>query len=249
MATNKAYQWFPKNETAYYNFPVSILEGFIRQPWKTFENMLSWAAYEYMKKVRDKYGDAMPVQNLVRTAEDFLGFKCNLDEYEYYQRSGEVYLENKGARTGISRRLFWKINESGKISEPDKVALLAYLAAKSILGRKTYCKTNDLFLFARMKGRDKAFCDEKELKKECGGALSGYFTRRKRDTIRRRLAEDFGMAVYSYHQRGYYISTKMELKQLILAVEKNRKCGAEAYKKKVSEVRNMVLDRLGKKPP
>lgn len=250
--TRKDWQLLVTNNNSYYNFPVSILEGFIRDTQGTLEKMLMWAAYDWIKKYSiDKKGKAKFSIQAMRDVQDMLGFRipCDTDEYHFYKACAGIYSRYKGARTGISRRLYWELRDKGFIDDADKVVVLAFLAGKSILGKKDYCKTNDLLLFARMNGLDKPYKNEDELREKSHIVISAHFTRRRRDTIRRRLAEEFHLQSYSNRDRGYYISSKFTLEQLIEVVEVSRKSSSGTFKKKISDTRNRVLAKLAKKPP
>lgn len=250
--TNRNWQIIVTNDTSYYNFPVSILEGFIRDTQGTLEKMLMWAAYDWIKRYAiDKRGNAKYSVQAMREVQDLLGFRipCDTDEYHFYKACGQVYSRYKGARTGIIRKLYWELREKTFIEDSDKVTLLYFLGAKSILGRKDYCKTNDLLLFARMNGLDKPFRNEEELREKSHVVISAHFTRRRKDTLKQRLTEEFHIQVYSFRDRGFYISSKLTMEQLVEAVESNRKSSRGSFKKRISETRDKVLAKLAQKPP
>ncbi len=234
-----------KEKLIYYNFPIPILHGFMDHTFKVLELLIEWAAYDYIKKnLKDDDNSGFPVWDKIDEAADALGFTFSMESEDYYHLCGEIYSKYKGSRSGISCKLYWEVRKRAEtMSKSDKVLLLAFFAVKSILGNKLYCKTNDLLLFARMNGANKAFSSDEEALKNLHPDLAVHYTRRKRETIRIRLAEVFHINSYSYHDRGYYISSKLSLEKLIEEVEMHRKGTAEAYKKKLADTRKAVLER------
>lgn len=249
MEISKDWQVLPTNDTSYYNFPVSILQDFIRDTQEGLDKMLKWAVYDWVKKYSVEHGKVRYKENTMREILESLGIHTSVNFYTFYKACGQVYSKYKGARTGIARKHYWELVERGFIGEADKVLLLSFLAAKSIIGRKEYCKTNDLLLFARMNGFDAAFHDVEELNEKGHLLIRRYYTRRRRDTIKMQLAETFHIVTYSNHDRGYFISSKLSLEELIEVVETSRKNSTGTYKKKVSHTRDLVLARLAQKPP
>lgn len=247
-----------KKALVYYNFPVSFLGNLLYEPPETFNLIMAWATYDYIKSHAEtnSLGCAESLQGktgwkMIEPAMEALRYrKEGVDLYQWYKYCGEIYSSNKGARTGLSHNDYWEFaNRFNSMPIKTKVVWLAFLAAKSILGNVNYCKTNDLMLFARMNGRQKAFQDECELEQNSHPDIASFYTRRKRETIRRELADKFHINTYSFHDRGYFISRNLSLKKLIEVVESNRETTVKQHKNEVAETRAIVLAALGKKPP
>ena len=126
----------------------------------------------------------------------------------------------------------------------EKMGKNLYFHYKNGNGEITYLN----FYKRAMRGM-KPYKNEDELREKSHIVISAHFTRRRRDTIRRRLAEEFHLQSYSNRDRGYYISSKFTLEHLIEVVEGNRKSSSGTFKKKISDTRNRVLAKLAKKPP
>lgn len=243
-----------KEESVFFNFPVSLLDELLDYPSGTFEKMLAWASYDYIlrnQEINEHGSDSLHGETgwkRIKPAAQALQYTHNGNMVKWYKYCGEIHNTYKGARTGLSQKQYWELREGfTSMLDEDKVVLLAFLAAKSILGSKVYCKTNDLLLFARMNGLDKAFANNQELKYKSHPVIASFDTRRKKETIRRRLIDDFHINCYSNHDRGYYISSKLSLNKLAEVVEANRKNTIKTHKNKVAAARAMALAKL--KPP
>ena len=57
------------------------------------------------------------------------------------------------------------------------------------------------------------------------------------------------MAIYSNHDRGYYISSKLSLNKLAVLVESSRKDTIKSHKDKLAAARALALAKLAEKPP
>ncbi len=258
----------------YYNFPITLLAGILDNPDGVFRDILAWATYDYIKRTQGENENGTKVLNgamgyrKIELAIENMDYPAERRNYTqgqlewWYRHCGEVYATYKGPRVGISRDKYWQLRERFAESpeeinsntypydfDTERVMWLAFLAMKSIVGNKGYCKTNDLMLFARMNGRSKAFASEADLKANSHPLIASYYTRKKRGTIRRKLAAEFHTATYSHHDRGYYASTRLSLEKLIEAVESKRHISENCYNAKMRDTRDRVLAKLGKKPP
>lgn len=245
-----------KEESVFFNFPASLLGELLDYPSRTFEKMLAWATYDYIKQHEKEGMTGYKALNgetgwkRIKPAAEALQYTYNGNMVEWCKFCGEIHKNYKGARTGLSQKQYWELREGFTLMvDEDKVVLLAFLAAKSILGNKVYCKTNDLMLFARINGLDKAFANNHELMSKAHPVIASFNTRRKKETIRRRLADEFHIQCYSNHDRGYYISSKLSLNKLAEVVETSRRCTIKNHKKKLADARAMALAKLAQKPP
>jgi hypothetical protein len=153
-------------------------------------------------------------------------YQCAQDVWNKYHKSGAM------AKTGISKKMFFdfKLNEK---SDFDKICLLAFLALKSIIQDQTYAKIDNQYLLSRMDGSQKSIPIERlseEVKK--------YSTRHHLDSIKYELKINWHLVYFSKHTRGFYVSFKLSLVDLIVIAEKRRK----SYKLKVQkDIENEAL--------
>lgn len=242
----------------YFNVPIAMLDGFCDRPRQRLCDMLAWATYATVKRIRAKDGNEYGYK-VIKKAMEEMGYKHNGNEFDYYNVCGEIYSRTKGATAGITAENFFKMyNATEKATETEKVYFLASLALRSILGKKTYCKTNYKMMFARMNGRQKAYDTDEELKEQSHPTLTKHYTRRKVMTIRRALSERYGVATYSIQgERGFYISDKMTLEELIKTVESGGRLkpkSARDYAKEIRVIRDKVRAEIkaqetDRKPP
>lgn len=225
----------------YCNFPVSMLEGF-------FDNMHS--------RLKDIEGFGL----ILLSDKDQMDFYTVMEltgtafKEEDEQECWKVFLKNMhsaSAKTGIEFKKLHSYQRSaadGKLNDEEAMLLLAFLAAKSIVGNKAIVKTNDLMLFARMNGRSRAFANDEELMLQSHPRVSAFYTRRKRERLRARMASVMHVLVYAPKNcRGYYLSAKYKtLDALALAVESGRKPPATpaAYRRLQAEARARAIKRL-----
>lgn len=245
-----------KEESVYYNFPVSLLGELLDYTSEPFQKILAWATYDYIKN-HEKEGEhgyntfqGETGWKSIKPAVEALQYSHKGNMVQWYKYCGEIYKNHKGARTGLSHSQYWELRDNfSKMFDEEKVVWIAFLAAKSILGNKVHCKTNDLLLFARMNGLSGAYSSDTEVKSKSHPLIARFFTRRKRETLRRILADKFHMAIYSNHDRGYYISSKLSLNKLAVLVESNRKDTIKSHKDKLAAARALALAKLAEKPP
>jgi len=245
-----------KEESVYYNFPVSLLGELLDYTSETFQKILAWATYDYIKnhEVEGEHGyntlQGETGWKSIKPAVEALQYSYTENMVQWHKYCGEIYKNYKGARTGLSQSQYWELRECfSSMLDEEKVVWLAFLAVKSILGNKVHCKTNDFLLFARMNGLSSAYSSDTELKEKSHPVPASFYTRRKRETLRRILADKFHMAIYSNHDRGYYISTKLSLNKLAEVVESNRKSTIKTHKQKLADARALALAKLAQKPP
>lgn len=245
-----------KEESVYYNFPVSLLGELLDYTSETFQKILAWATYDYIKnhEVEGEHGyntlQGETGWKSIKPAVEALQYSYTENMVQWYKYCGEIYKNYKGARTGLSQSQYWELRECfSSMLDEEKVVWIAFLAVKSILGNKVHCKTNDFLLFARMNGLSSAYSSDTELKVKSHPVPASFYTRRKRETLRRILADKFHMAIYSNHDRGYYISTKLSLNKLAEVVESNRKSTIKTHKQKLADARALALAKLAEKPP
>lgn len=202
------------SKTIYLNFPITIIKDIFDNSKGTFRDIAYWAAADVMNSLKG-YHQLAKLMEAKRVLQ--LSFQVN---QSICQLCLDIQKKYSGARTGISKEHLIYLNRCwGFIKDSDKVLWLAFIAAKSILGNKVKCQTNDLMLFARMNGLNRAFSNEVDLLEHSHPIIASFYTRRKRDTLRKRLAEEFHINTYSNHNRGYHISRKLSCEKLKELVE------------------------------
>lgn len=215
-----------------------VLEG-----WKDKKEFLKDVLYFHIQNHADKLEDLneyeeTEAQRFKRSA-DFWGVEMQGCVESRCQRGESLLCEFEDAKVyvGISTDIFWSFYNSDK-SQFEWECLVAFLALKSILGKKTYCKSNNGLLYARMSGSESVNNDSITL------------TRFHRDKIICELENNWGLKYYSRYTKGFYFGFDIGINDLVFEAEKRRKSTKEKLRndeKKKALVE--ALKRLDSTPP
>lgn len=221
------------NTERYFNFPIQFLNGFMYDTETILLNIQCYALYDYYLKIYK--GSAI---DRIEASAKF--FNLSLKNSEYFLNYAENIYEKSPAnapKVGLNLSIYWDFYKNDK-TEFDKICLLGFLGIKSILGDKAYYKLTNKNWLSRMDGKPKAVNDYLELSDE----IQKYANEYQLKKIKMALRENWGLVTYSNHNRGFYVSFTIDLKQLITIAEKNRKAIKEKqYKEKEKEILKEVL--------
>lgn len=226
------------NENAkYFNFPVQLLSGFPDEKTKVLDNIFDYAIYSRSITLE---GDA---ETTIKDACKF--FEVTTGNHRRTRQNGEELFNSirpGSPMVGISVKMFFEYYSNQKSGFED-VCLLAFLALKSIVQAKAYCKVTNSYMLCRMDGNAQSFQDENNLSE----AIRKYSTRRMLDKIKKELQLNWNVNYYSYYTRGFYVSIdqKITLDKLVFEVEKRRKSTKEKQlKQKKDEARRHAIEQL-----
>ena len=190
----------------YFNFPVELLSGFINNTEKVLSNILDYCLAYYMQQYNESLDEAAEY------------YKISLGNPQATLRNGQALLSSTTDKrlTGLNLQVFWDFHDHRK-SGFDKVVLLAFLAAKSMIGSKQYYKLTcqDMWL-ARMLGKPDNYTIHKE------DEIAAYCSRYKFTQVKVELQTSYKLVIYSYHTRGQYISTTLSVEQLAKIAESRK---------------------------
>ena len=229
------------NNERYLNFPIQLLAGFITDTRKTLDNIVSYSVYEYALKL--EHGtELQKIKDSAKYYDMRLGsIKHSLDNGKLLYNS----VANNSPKVGMNLSIWWDFYKNEK-TEFDKVCLLGFLAIKSILGNKSYCKVTNLYLWARMDGKTNTIDNVSELSNE----IRKYANRYQTENIKSELILNWHLIYYSRYTRGFYVSLKMSLEDLIFEAEKKRKSTKDKQQKQLqNEALKKALERLKPEPP
>ena len=221
-------------ELQFYHFPVAVLANGITE--RTLFQMVQYYICSYMEENEVTFAEACKELCLENWNED----DCRTT-FEYYK--------NCRAKTSISRDLYWQWRNKVKTeSEYSKLLLLAFLAVKSIVGRKDYAITNYDFLLARMAGdnvpRYKTHKGKKVL--ILPPHIKPINTRRKHEQLRDDLLHYHVTTWGRRGRRGFAISTKLKDVELALLIETNGpKPKAQLRKERIDKVKAILKELQG----
>lgn len=218
----------------YYNFPITVVAGFMGDPHAALRRMIAWPTYEALKIYTSlDRGE----QRLIYAMDELKYIVEDETKQDWYHFCGETYRQYKGPRCGVSRKMWLEATESVDYwREDEKVLFLGSLAAKSIQGNKPYALTCNSQMCARMNGRATTYASDEEMREQSDPLILRYFSRKRWQRMRRDLDHQYRVATYSQrNMRGYYISTKMPLDRLAKAVVRKRAKTAKSYAERMRE--------------
>ena len=226
----------------FFNFPIMMMQG-VLEGWKDKKEFLKDVLYFHIENHAQKIEDLneyeeTEVQRFKRSAE-FWGVKMSGNIERSYERGAELIAEFETSKVfvGISTEIFWNFYNENK-TDFEWECLAAFLALKSILGNKTFCKSNNGLLYARMSGYESADVNSITL------------SRFHRDKIIQELEDNWNLKYYSRYTKGFYFGFDIGINDLVFEAEKRRKSTKEKLrndekKKALAE----ALKRLGSTAP
>lgn len=221
----------------YFNFPIQLLNGFMIDAKKVLNDISNYAVYENSLKL--ELGTEL---EKMKASASF--YNINLGSIPSSLKNGKSLYNstygNNSPKVGLSMMIFWDFYKNEK-TEFDKICLLCFLGLKSIIGRKSFCKVTNLYLWARMDGKANTIVSVNELSNE----VIKYANRYQSETIKNELILNWHLIYYSRYTRGFYVSFKMSLEDLIFEAEKKRKSIKEKQQKEIQkEALKKALERL-----
>lgn len=222
-----------EKEKRYFNFPIAILNDFFIDKEKSFNSMLHFALYDHAYN-KLKYGTLLD-----RFIESSKYHNVSIGNPKASLSLGEeIYQEFEGQKVkiGIETGMYWEfLNEEKTPFEYN--CLIAYLGIKSILQKQAYCKVTNLYWLSRMDGWSSPMSLE-DLSEPIRNLANEYQLKK----LKFELMENWGIINYGRYTRGFYVSSKLKLEDLIYEVEKKRK--ARKFKKQQEEKKTALAEAL-----
>ena len=224
------------NKERYFNAPIQLYNGFMIDGNDCLSNVCKYACYEY--SVRNGCSFKVAVNYF-----DISYGKNTPTDLSNPQAIGKKLYESipkNSPRVGIGIKMWWQFYLEDK-TEFEKVCLLAFLALKSILQNKSYCKIDNRFFLSRMDGRAKCVDDVFTLSPE----IKKFGNEYQLVKIKNELRNNWGLTTYSRYTRGFYVSFSMKLDDLIFEAEKRRKTTKDKlYKEAEKKALAKALERI-----
>ncbi len=225
------------SEERYFNVPIQLMEGFLADHIKVLNDILYYALYSHSFKLEM----GTEVERMEASARYF---NVTISNVHTAISSGMALydsIDQNGVKVGINVNKFWEYHQNHK-TEFEKACLLAFLALKSIVQKKSYCKIDNKFLLARMDGKA-CSCEFQDLSDEVFKFSNEYQTKK----IKAALSDTWGLITYSYHTRGFYVSFSMKLDDLVFEAEKRRESFKEKQRQcEIKTARDKAISRLKK---
>jgi len=220
------------SDVKYFNFPIQLLSDLFKDKMKTLNDISEYALYAHSLKLElgqssyDNFLSAAHFYNVVLGGDDAYKrrqFKLVKDLYKSIPKSAP--------KVGLNITIFWDFYKNEK-SEFDLACLAAFLAIRSILGDKPYCKITNAFFWARMCGYPNKINDVSELSTAVAKYANEYQTKK----IKKTLSESWFLVTYSRYTRGFYVSFLLDMNALVYEAEKRRKSTKDKQRKEKEKV-------------
>lgn len=233
----------------YFNFPIQLLNGYLANSKKVLNDISDYATYVQANSYHEKNGfewvEHSEIENAVGLSDAYFGI-ITTNKIKCYENGELLYnsIPTTSPMVGINIGMYFEYKNEK--TEFEKVCLLGFLSIKSILQNKAYCKIDNNFWLSRMDGKAKSMKCKSDLSKELM-PFSNHYQMRK---IKNELRANWNLKTYSYFTRGFYVSFKLNIEQLIFEAEKRRKSAQEKqYKNQEKEARIIALERLNASQP
>lgn len=223
-------------DARYFNFPIQLLKGFMIHPVICLDNI---SDYCLVKGALDGDSGEATVEAISDVCSEF---GITVPDVAKVRRKGLKLLRDipgGGPMVGLSLKVYWDFYQDEK-SDFDKITLLAYLAMKSIIQNKAYQKLENKFWYSRMDGNVTS-CEPDQLSTEVRFYFTEYYSKR----LKQELTDNWGLKTYSRCMRGFYVSFRLSLEDLIFEAEKRRKAMKDKQNKaEINQAYEKALKRL-----
>lgn len=207
MNFKKGLGMMDSTDARYFNFPIQLLDGFMVDSRNCLDKIYDYAIFAQTLKY--ELGDE---DELIRSAERYFGTKSGSRGHTY--ESGEQLFDSipeNSPKVGLNKDIFFDYYKTDK-TDFEKITLLGFLAIKSILQNKTYCKITNKFWLSRMDGKVKSVAEYYGLSEP----IRKYSNRWQLTKIKKELVNGWNLEHYSRYTRGFYVSIKSILSNLFL---------------------------------
>lgn len=147
----------------------------------------------------------------------------------------------------INKELLFQYRDNDK-TEFELIQLACYIGIRSILGKKSYCKTNKPMILCRAFG----YSSNKTLPEEMPPLFIKYSNRYHIDRVLKSIElNNWNLHFYSNQMRGLYvgIKNKISLETLVLTAETNKqKNKVEKLKQDKNNAKQKALQQFYKEP-
>lgn len=224
-------------EPRYFNFPVVLLEDFISNPKDVLHNILAYCIYQHTLKYEEFEQE---IDQKILAAGRY--YRVNIGNPISLYRCGLEISNSIPAGLpfcGLNTVIYWDFRDNYKTSF-DRACLLAFLAVKSILGKKPFCKITNSFLISRMDGNIETG-DESTTSEEIKELTTVYKLRK----IKKVLQLKWHLKIYGKGQRGFWVSFDLSQEDLTFeALKRSQKNQSAKLKKEAKEAELAAQERI-----
>jgi len=221
-------------QVRYFNFPIQLLENFLVDHKTALERVSAYCLYEYTLNIDEEEYEGGEIHYKMSQALDYFRMTVSNPKAKYKHGKQEYFsVPRNTPHCGLSLKIFWDFYKNHK-TDFDKACLLAYLAYRSIVGNKAFCRVTNALLVARMDGKA-------AVSPQLSKAVSKFATEYQIRKIKNRLKLDWQLVIYGKGTRGCYVTFKLSREDLIYEVEVKK---AEYRLKELRREEQAMLDRV-----
>lgn len=182
----------------------------------------------------------------IKMAYNYLGFKPNYKNCLKFGKEIELTILDKEVMPMVSIKLLFDFRDSNK-TELELIQFAAFIAVRSIIGKKQYCFTNSKMIISRIFGYKSSKYFPKNLPLIIEQLQSKYSKRYHFEKLMQSLEmSNWNLMFYSNFMRGYYVGIRSEnFNELELALEaesKKQKNKIALLKKSKSDAKKTALN-------
>lgn len=235
----------------YFNVPCTIFHNALETDKRFIEalgNVLDFILYDACKAMYKSRLDADEIKKKVA------GYNINyFDPISTWKRGEALYIElvEKAkfapAYFSISSKMYWHFRNE-ETTDFDRALFLAYLAVKSMVGKRDMIRTNMAAICSRMDGNTRP----KDIT-NLSDSVKIYLNRYWSNKLLNALFEKRGVTFYggnSTHKvRGFYCSTTLTMEELIIKAEADMKERRSRPKDLLKEAKKAALSKIQAESP
>lgn len=223
-----------EEKPVYLTFPMEILKDGIDNISGCMKDAMAYCLYWNYTKIETHTTQADDLQRAANRMG--ITFGSIKDSFAKGKKLHESIAPNT-PKTSIIREMIFDFYLNTK-TPFEVVCFLAFAGIRSILQRQPYTKITNEYLLGRMAGNRSK---EEPLPKW----IIPFTNRYQLDKIKLELQNNWGLKLYAYHTRGFYVSFDFDLETLIFHAEKKRKSRKEkALQDEKNQARQAALKRL-----
>ena len=223
-----------EQKPVYLTFPMEILKDGINNISGCMDKAMCYCLYWNYTKIEYHATEA----NNIKSAAIRTGINFPNPDGSFY-KGKKIHDSIKVNAPKVSINLSTILDFHNNTKTPfEVVCFLAFAGIRSILQRQPYTKITNEYLLGRMAGNRSK---EEPLPKW----ITPFANRYQLDKIKLELQNNWGLKLYAYHTRGFYVSFDYDLETLIFHAEKKRKSRKEkALQDEKNQARQAALRRL-----
>ncbi|GEM_PF-4593355 len=235
----------------YFNVPCTIFHNALETDKSFMEALFKvtdFILYDACKAMYKSRLDADEIKKKVA------GYHINyFDPISSWKRGEALYIElvEKAkfapAYFSISRESYWRFHDE-ESTEFDRALLLAYLAVKSMVGKRDMIRTNMAAICSRMDGntRPKGIINLSDSVKKY---LNRYWSKKLLEALFEKRGVTFYGGNSKHKVRGFYCSTTLTMEELITRAEADMKERRNRPKDLLKEAKKAALSKLQAESP